>query len=28
LAYGDRQVSAVIGPNCALVFDVELISFR
>ena len=28
LAYGDRQVSAEIGPNCALVFDVELISFR
>ena len=28
LAYGDRQVSAVIGPNCGLVFDVELISFR
>lgn len=28
LAYGDRQVSAKIGPNCALVFDVELISFR
>jgi FKBP-type peptidyl-prolyl cis-trans isomerase FklB len=28
MAYGDRQVSAAIGPNCALVFDVELISFR
>jgi FKBP-type peptidyl-prolyl cis-trans isomerase FklB len=28
LAYGDRQVSATIGPNCALVFDVELISIR
>jgi FKBP-type peptidyl-prolyl cis-trans isomerase FklB len=28
LAYGDRQVSAVIGPNCGLVFDVELLSFR
>ena len=28
LAYGDRQVSAVIGPNCTLVFDVELISFK
>ena len=28
LAFGDRQVSATIGPNCALVFDVELISFR
>jgi FKBP-type peptidyl-prolyl cis-trans isomerase FklB len=28
LAYGDRQVSAAIGPNCALVFDVELLSFR
>ena len=28
LAYGDRQISAVIGPNCTLVFDVELISFK
>jgi len=28
LAYGDRQVSAVIGPNSTLIFDVELISFR
>jgi FKBP-type peptidyl-prolyl cis-trans isomerase len=28
LAYGDKQVSAVIGPNCALIFDVELISFQ
>ena len=28
LGYGDRQVSAVIGPNCTLIFDVELISFR
>lgn len=28
LAYGDRQISAVIGPNCTLIFDVELISFR
>ncbi|MFN4006481.1 MAG: FKBP-type peptidyl-prolyl cis-trans isomerase [Chitinophagaceae bacterium] len=28
LAYGDRQVSAEIGPNCTLIFDVELISFR
>jgi FKBP-type peptidyl-prolyl cis-trans isomerase FklB len=27
LAYGDRQVSAQIGPNSKLVFDVELISF-
>ena len=27
LGYGDRQVSAQIGPNSALVFDVELISF-
>lgn len=28
LAYGDRQVSAEIGPNSTLVFDVELISFK
>ena len=28
LGYGDRQVSAQIGPNSTLVFDVELISFR
>ncbi len=28
LGYGDRQVSAVIGPNSTLIFDVELISFR
>lgn len=28
LAYGDRQVSAQIGPNVTLIFDVELISFR
>jgi FKBP-type peptidyl-prolyl cis-trans isomerase FklB len=28
LAYGDRQVSAAIGPNSTLVFDVELISFK
>jgi FKBP-type peptidyl-prolyl cis-trans isomerase FklB len=28
LGYGDRQVSAVIGPNSTLIFDVELISFK
>lgn len=28
LGYGDRQVSAQIGPNSTLIFDVELISFR
>jgi FKBP-type peptidyl-prolyl cis-trans isomerase FklB len=27
LAYGDRQVSAQIGPGSTLIFDVELISF-
>jgi FKBP-type peptidyl-prolyl cis-trans isomerase FklB len=28
LGYGDRQVSAQIGPNSTLIFDVELISFK
>ena len=28
LGYGDRQVSAQIGANSTLIFDVELISFK
>jgi FKBP-type peptidyl-prolyl cis-trans isomerase FklB len=28
LGYGDRQVSAQIGPNSTLIFDVELVSFN
>lgn len=28
LGYGDRQVSAEIGPNSTLIFDVELISIN
>jgi FKBP-type peptidyl-prolyl cis-trans isomerase FklB len=28
LGYGDRQVSAQIGSNSTLIFDVELISFK
>lgn len=28
LAYGDRQVSAQIGPNSTLIFDVELLAIN
>lgn len=28
LGYGNRQVSAQIGPNCALIFDVELLEIK
>jgi FKBP-type peptidyl-prolyl cis-trans isomerase FklB len=28
LGYGERQVSAEIGPNSTLIFDVELISIN
>lgn len=28
LAYGDRQVSAKIGPQATLIFDVQLLSFQ
>ncbi len=28
LGYGDRQVSAEIGPNSTLIFDVELLGFK
>lgn len=28
MGYGDRQVSAQIGPNSTLIFDVELLGFK
>ena len=28
LGYGDKQVSAQIGPNSTLIFDVELLGFK
>lgn len=28
LGYGDQQVSAKIGPNCALIFEIELLSIN